>query len=187
MKTSPIIRFALLAVGGTFLSVACSSKPYPAAAHDVKPVAAVTPPAPTSVSAPATMAEMEPQPEAPVHISVDELNRKGYVRDAFFDYNQYEIRPDQRDTLTKDGAWLRERPTVKILIEGHCDERGTAQYNMALGQQRAEAVKDYLVQLGIDPARIQIISYGKERPFVTGHDERAWAQNRRDHFLVTAG
>lgn len=176
---------ALLAVAGPMLVVACSAKPKPVAAPEAKPVAAAASPAPAAVSAPAPAAALEPT--APVHISVEEMNRKGYVKDAFFDYARYDIRPDQRDTLTKDAAWLREHPTVKIMVEGHCDERGTSQYNMALGQQRAEAVKDYLVQLGIDPSRIQIISFGKERPFVTGHDEKAWAQNRRDHFLVTAG
>jgi peptidoglycan-associated lipoprotein len=182
MNKIPITRIALLAVAAAFLSVACSSKPKPVTALEAKPVAAATP-----VPAPAPAAELEQKPEAPVEISVEELNRRGYLKDAFFDYNRYEIRQDQRDTLEKDAAWLRQNPTVQITVEGHCDERGTAQYNMALGQQRAQAVKDYLVQLGIDPSRIQIISYGNERPFVIGHDEEAWAQNRRDHFLVTAG
>ncbi len=179
-------HIAILAMAGPLLTVACSAKPKPATALEAKPVAAAYP-APASVPEPAPSAAVETAAPAPVHISVEEMNRKGYVKDAFFDYARYDIRLDQRDTLTKDAAWLREHPTVKIVVEGHCDERGTSQYNMALGQQRAEAVKNFLVQLGIDPSRIQIISYGKERPFETGHDEKAWAQNRRDHFLVTAG
>ena len=173
----------LFVAAGVILMVACSAKPKPVAAPEAKPVAAASH---TPAAVPAPAASVEPKPDIPVRISVEEINRRGYVRDAFFDYNRYEIRSDQRDTLAKDAAWLREHPSVKIMVEGHCDERGTAQYNMALGQQRAEAVRDYLVQLGIDPARIQIVSYGKEKPFVTGHDEEAWAQNRRDHFLVTA-
>jgi peptidoglycan-associated lipoprotein len=185
MNKIPITPIALLAVAAAFLSVACSSKPKPVTAPEAKPVAAAATPTPTPAPAPAEKVEQEP--EVPVHVSVEELNRRGYLKDAFFDYNRYEIRQDQRDTLEKDAAWLRQNQTVQITVEGHCDERGTAQYNMALGQQRAQAVKDYLVQLGIDPSRIQIISYGNERPFVIGHDEEAWAQNRRDHFLVTAG
>ena len=81
---------------------------------------------------------------------------------------------------------MKKWPTVKIQIEGHCDERGSNKYNMALGDKRANATKDYLVSLGIDAARVTTISYGEERPFVTGHDEAAWAQNRRGHFVVTA-
>jgi peptidoglycan-associated lipoprotein len=184
MNKIPITPIALLAVAAAFLTISCSSKPKAATASAAKPVAVA---AATPIAAPTPAAELEQRSQAPVQISVEELNRKGYLKDAFFDYNRYEIRQDQRDTLEKDAAWLRGHPTVKITVEGHCDERGTAQYNMALGQQRAEAVKDYLVHLGIDPSRIQIISYGNERPFVVGHDEKAWAQNRRDHFLVTAG
>lgn len=163
------------------LALACSSKPKSVAAPEVKPVAAEAP-APKPAAAPVEASK----PETPVRISVDELNRRGYLKDAFFDLDRYEIRQDQREALQKDAEWLKKNPTVKFTLEGHCDERGTDQYNMALGEQRAQAVKDYLVQLGVDPSRIQIVSYGKERPFVIGHDERAWAQNRRDHFLVTA-
>ncbi len=183
MNRISIKPIVLITVSVAFLSVGCSSKPKPAAAPETKPVVAAVTPVPVE----APLADVERKPETPVSLSIEELNRKGYLKDAFFDYNRYEIRQDQRDTLEKDAAWLREHPTVKITVEGHCDERGTAQYNMALGQQRAQAVKDYLVGLGIDSSRIQIISYGNERPFAVGHDEKAWAQNRRDHFLVTAG
>ena len=182
MNRIPVTRIALLAVGAVLLVTACSSKPKPVVAPESKPAAATATPVPSRTP----IAKVEPKPEAPVRISVEELNRKGYLKDAFFDYDRYEIRQDQRDTLTKDAAWLRENGTVKFTVEGHCDERGTSQYNMALGERRAEAVKDYLVQLGIASSRVQIISYGKERPFVTGHDEKARAQNRRGHFLVTA-
>ena len=184
MNRLPWTRTAILAVAATFLTVSCSSKPKAATAPEVKPMAAAP-----SVPVTAPITKAEPLSEAPVRVSVsvEEMNRKGYLKDAFFDYNRYDIRPDQRDGLAKNAVWLREHPTVKITVEGHCDERGTSQYNMALGEQRAQAVKEYLVQLGIDASRIQIISYGNERPFEAGHDERAWAQNRRDHFLMTAG
>jgi peptidoglycan-associated lipoprotein len=186
MKRRSIVSAATVAAGGLLLTVACSSRPNAASARDVQPAAAAAPAASAPIPVRAPAAEVTPRPEEPVHVSVDDLNRRGYVKDAFFDYDQYEIRPDQRDSLAKDASWLRAHPTVKVLIEGHCDERGTAQYNMALGEERAEAAKDYLVRLGVDSARIRIISYGKERPFATGHDEKAWAENRRDHFLVTA-
>lgn len=184
MNRTPWTRTALLAVAATFLTVSCSSKPKAVTSPEVKPMAVAD--APVRVTAPTT--KVEPLVETPVgvSVSVEELNRKGYLKDAFFDYNRYDIRPDQRDALAKNAVWLREHPSVKITVEGHCDERGTSQYNMALGEQRAQAVKEYLVQLGIEASRIQIISFGNERPFEAGHDEKAWAQNRRDHFVMTA-
>jgi peptidoglycan-associated lipoprotein len=184
MKRILPTHIALLAVGGVLLTMACSSKPQPVAAPEAKPVAATTPP--VAVPAPPVQAAVEPPLRTRIDVDVEEMNRTGYLKDAFFDYNRYEIRADQRDMLEKNAAWLKGHPTVNITVAGHCDERGTAQYNMALGQQRAEAVRSYLVQLGVDASRIQIISYGNERPFAIGHDEEAWAQNRRDHFLVTA-
>ena len=98
---------------------------------------------------------------------------------VFFDYDSYEIRPDAQDTLRKQGAWLQQYRQYTVTIEGHCDERGTREYNLALGERRANSVKNYLVALGVDANRIQTISYGKERPEVPGSDETAWAQNRR--------
>jgi peptidoglycan-associated lipoprotein len=91
-----------------------------------------------------------------------------------------------RDVLDANAAWLKKYPTVRIRVEGHCDERGTAQYNMALGERRASQVKNFLVQLGIEESRIENISLGEEKPFATGSSEDAWSQNRRGHFLVIA-
>ncbi len=104
--------------------------------------------------------------------------------DVFFDYDKYDLSDEARERLNQDGRLLREHKDLRIVIEGHCDERGTVQYNLALGEKRAREAKDYLVSLGIDPSRIDIVSYGKERPFALGHDEEAWAQNRRAHFVV---
>jgi peptidoglycan-associated lipoprotein len=98
---------------------------------------------------------------------------------VFFDYDSYEIRPDAQDTLQKQAAWLQQYGQYAVMIEGHCDERGTREYNLALGERRANAVRNYLVALGIDGNRLQTISYGKERPEQPGSDEVAWAQNRR--------
>jgi peptidoglycan-associated lipoprotein len=117
---------------------------------------------------------------------VDEINRRGYLKDAFFEFDKYAIEPAQRDALAGDGTWLKAHPSVRATIEGHCDERGTAAYNMALGERRASAAREYLASLGVDASRLKTISYGKERPFATTHDESAWSQNRRAHFVVTA-
>lgn len=97
---------------------------------------------------------------------------------VFFDYDKSLIRPDGQRTLRRQAEFLRANPTATITIEGRCDERGTREYNLALGDRRANAAKDFLVSLGISPDRIRTISYGKERPVVLGHDEAAWAQNR---------
>ena len=98
---------------------------------------------------------------------------------VFFDYDSYEIRPDAQDTLQKQGAWLQQYGQYTVTIEGHCDERGTREYNLALGERRANSVKNYLVALGVDANRIQTISYGKERPENPNQDEIAFSQNRR--------
>jgi len=106
------------------------------------------------------------------------------LQPIFFDTDMSSLRDDARSTLDQDARMLRENAGAKIVIEGHCDERGTVEYNQALGERRAQAARDYLVQAGIDASRIQTISYGKERPFDTGHDEAAWAKNRRAHFAL---
>jgi len=102
---------------------------------------------------------------------------------AFFDFDSYKLREDARQALDQDAKLLRDNPSVQVTIEGHCDERGTAEYNQALGEKRAQAARDYLSGAGIDASRLQMVSYGKERPFDPGHDENAWAKNRRAHFV----
>jgi peptidoglycan-associated lipoprotein len=106
------------------------------------------------------------------------------LKDVFFQYDKAAIEADQKTALDDNARWLKANGSVKIVIEGHCDERGTAEYNLGLGDRRTKAVRDYLVTSGIIPNRIVTISYGKERPFVPGHDETAWKQNRRAHFTV---
>ncbi len=103
---------------------------------------------------------------------------------VFFALDSSEISADGRATLGKQAEWLKSRPNLNITVEGHCDERGTREYNLALGERRATAVKNYLVSLGVSEAKINTISYGKERPAVDGHDEAAWAQNRRGVTVV---
>jgi len=103
---------------------------------------------------------------------------------VFFALNQHDLSAEARATVEKQAAWLKTYPHINVSIEGHCDERGTREYNLALGEKRANSVKTYLVSLGVDAGRLQTISYGKERPAVTGSDETAWAQNRRAVLVV---
>jgi len=98
---------------------------------------------------------------------------------VFFDYQQAELQPEGRALVQKWAGWLEQYPTARVTIEGHCDERGTREYNLALGERRAEAAKSYLLSLGVDARRISVVSYGKERPAVVGSAEDAWSKNRR--------
>jgi len=103
---------------------------------------------------------------------------------VFFGYDKYDLSGEARGTIEKQAQWLKTYPHINVLVEGHADERGTREYNLALGEKRAAAVKNYLVALGVEAVRLQTISYGKERPAVTGSDEAAWAQNRRGVLVV---
>jgi peptidoglycan-associated lipoprotein len=105
---------------------------------------------------------------------------------VFFDFDKFNLKPEARKTIEKQAAWLKANPAVRITIEGHADERGTREYNLALGERRANSAKDYLISLGTNPGRIKTISYGKERPVAMGSNEAAWAQNRRSVTVVTA-
>ena len=111
-------------------------------------------------------------------------NGSGPLADIHFGYNDYTVRPQDGDVLKQNANWLQENPHARVQIEGHCDERGSEEYNIALGAKRAQAAKDYLQTLGIAGDRMSTISYGKELPLCTEHTEDCWAQNRRDHFVV---
>lgn len=106
--------------------------------------------------------------------------------DIYFAFDKYDLDERAREVLANKAYFMKQYPNVKILIEGHCDERGTAEYNLALGERRANSAKQYLVQLGISESRISTVSYGKERPVDPGHNEAAWAKNRRAHFVIVS-
>jgi len=108
----------------------------------------------------------------------------GPLSDIHFGYNTYNIEPQDGSVLKANASWLEGHPNTHVQVEGHCDERGSEEYNMALGAKRAQSAKDYLVTLGIPSERISTISYGKELPLCQDHDDSCWAQNRRDHFVV---
>jgi peptidoglycan-associated lipoprotein len=135
-----------------------------------------------TASASVTVNTAAPPPTPTAQPSVAELFAQN-VRDAFFDFNKSDIRPDARDALTKTAEFLRSYPQVRVTIEGHCDERGSTEYNLGLGERRAQAAKNYLISLGIQAERMETVSWGKERPFCTSHNEDCWQQNRRAHFV----
>lgn len=109
----------------------------------------------------------------------------GPLSDIHFAYNEYTIEPQDGEVLRSNAGWLSKNPNTRVQVEGHCDERGSEEYNIALGAKRAQAAKEYLTTLGVPPSRISTISYGKELPLCPDHQESCWSQNRRDHFAVS--
>lgn len=119
-----------------------------------------------------------------VEPTIAELNARGVLKTVYFDYDSDELSPEARATLKQNADWIKEHAQYRIVIEGHCDERGTIEYNLALGQRRAETVRDYLASLGVNSSRLRNLSYGEERPAVPGNGEAAWAKNRRAAFVI---
>jgi peptidoglycan-associated lipoprotein len=174
------------------VTVACGAREEPPIARplpDPPPAvsdAARTPPPPTPVPDPVVV---PPEPVLEDDIasrSLDELNTDSPLRPAFFAYDSAELNAEAQRALDANAETLRRYGTWTITVEGHTDERGTAEYNLALGERRAAAARTYLVSLGIPADRLRMVSYGKEFPFDPGHDEAAWSMNRRAHFVITA-
>ena len=134
-----------------------------------------------SANATATVNVAAPPPPPPPPAREPDFNQE--VRDAYFDYDKADIRPDARVALSTTADFLKKYPSIKVIIEGHCDERGSTEYNLGLGDRRASAVKQYLVSLGVSADRLSTVSFGKEKPFCTEHNEACWQQNRRGHFV----
>jgi peptidoglycan-associated lipoprotein len=183
-----------LTVAGA-LTVACGAKKPPVATPVQPPTSAApvpdvvppTPPAPAPVpvsDAPLVTPKVPDDPMATR--SIDDLNRESPLQPAFFDYDSAELSAAARTALDANAAVLRKYPAWVITVEGHCDERGTAEYNSALGERRAAAARAYLVSLGLPAERLHVVSYGKEFPFDPGHAETAWTKNRRAHFVITS-
>ncbi len=174
--------FRLVAVVGvTFAIAACTTHPKPG------------PLAPTQAQQPPEQNEFTPPGEPPVNQST--MAAPGSAQDfvitagdrIFFDFDAYSIRPDAADILARQANWLNRYSAVQVRVEGNCDDRGTREYNFALGARRAESVKEYLVAHGVDAGRITTVSYGKERPIDPGDAEDAWAKNRNGHTAVVSG
>jgi peptidoglycan-associated lipoprotein len=187
MRRATILLMMLLVFAG-----ACAKK---------KPAPVTQPAPPSSTAAPAPAPTRPPAPPQRVEESVpvpaisedtignrtlEDLNRNSPLQPAFFALDSSELDDAGRAIVSSNAEILKKYPTWMVTVEGHCDERGTAEYNLALGERRAVAVKTYLVALGIAPDRLRTVSYGKEFPFDAGHAESAWSKNRRAHFVITS-
>ena len=157
--------------------------PPPATTADAQPAPPPAPPQP--VNEPVPVPPM-PADDAINSKSLDDLNRDSPLQPLFFALDSADVSGEGLKTMQDNAAVLKKYPAMQITIEGHCDERGTAEYNLALGERRALAAKNYLVSLGIPADKIKTVSYGKEFPFDPGHDDAAWSKNRRAHFVITA-
>ncbi len=178
-----IVALALVA-----LLPACAKKK-PQTTPDLDANTVTTPAEPTTEVDPRAQAEpmdATPDPLAGDIAAVNEyLAANGLLGDVYFDFDRSDLREDSRSRLARNAEWLRAHPEFEVTLEGHCDERGTNDYNIALGQRRAAAAREYLVSLGVASSRLRTLSYGEERPQCTSSDESCWSRNRRAHFLVT--
>lgn len=183
-----------LAVAAAVTLAACAARKAPEAPQPVPTQPDVAASAPPAAPAPRPQPAREPLPVPPQPVtddrvsskSLDDLNRDSPLKPIFFGYDSAELDEASQKIAQTNAGVLRANATWVVTVEGHSDERGTAEYNLALGERRAASVKDYLVSLGISADRVRVVSYGKEFPFDPGHDEAAWAKNRRGHFVVTA-
>jgi peptidoglycan-associated lipoprotein len=183
-----LLVFVLLAA---VVSGACSRRQPPAATPAPPPVVTAPPDTPAPPAPPPQRVEetlpVPPQPEDTIaNRSLDDLNRDSPFQPVFFGLDSSELDDAGRRAAQSNAELLKKYPTWMVTVEGHADERGTAEYNLALGERRAVAVRTYLVSLGISPDRIRTVSYGTEFPFDPGHNEEAWAKNRRGHFVITS-
>lgn len=169
MKTWTKVMSVVVIIGLLFVLPGCCLKKKPAAE-----------PAPT------TSTSMEQPGAAPTVLEeslLEKAQKQGALLPIYFDFDKYNLKPEAVQKLDKSAEWLAQNPAVTVRIEGNCDERGTNEYNLALGERRANAAKKYLIKMGVAESRLSTISYGEERPLDPGHDEAAWAKNRRDDFI----
>ncbi len=186
-RTAAIAAFSLMLGLGV---AACGKKapaitpppPVPPAAPAAPPAPPAPPPAPAPAPAPKALSEEELFAQK----SLAQLNNERPLGDVFFDLDASSIKEESKAALATNANWLKRWTSTRISIEGHCDERGTAEYNLGLGERRANAVKAYLVELGVPADRLVVVSKGKESPFCTDKNEACWQQNRRGHFVITA-
>lgn len=174
MRLKP--RFGSVALIGLAIVLAiapgCSSRKKLSSEAQIEP-----PPTETTAPAPSDNDNVPPP-------RTETTTERLALEDAFFDFDDFSLRQDAKSSLEKDGKYLEKNSVSRVVIEGHCDERGSVEYNLALGEKRARAAKEYLTTYGVNGSRITTISYGKERPFDPGHNEEAWARNRRAHFVA---
>jgi peptidoglycan-associated lipoprotein len=189
MNTRNVRSFALFVVAAVAIgALGCQNKAKPKTVPEAPSVEVETPQAHVQAQPAAPVAE--PFPQTPVEKTsvgegtIDELNARGVLRTVYFGYNSNDLDDEAKSTLQANAAWLKAHPTYHVEIGGHCDERGSIGYNVALGDRRAASVKTYLTGSGVGAGQLVTISYGEEKPAVQGHDEAAWAKNRRAEFLI---
>ena len=196
-KKSWIMLALLLAIPVLLFTASCSKQTVKADLQDVKdaakpapaPVAAAPTPAPAPAPAPAPVVQKAPEPVGPAVEEIAAREKAAALKamvneDVYFDYDSAVLSAAAQDVLKNKSIILGEYSGVSVTIEGHCDERGTNEYNLALGERRAESAKSFLVNLGVNPSRLKTNSYGEEKPIDAGHDEGAWSKNRRAHFVT---
>jgi peptidoglycan-associated lipoprotein len=191
--TVVLAALVVLSAGACHRSVPLVENPAPPPSAAAQSPTLAEPGKPPAPPAPVKESVKEPVVAAPAPIvedrvssaSLDEINRNSPLKPVFFDYDRSDVSAEAQKALDANADVLKHNPGWIVTIEGHCDERGTAEYNLALGERRANAARAYLVSLGIPADHLRTVSYGKEFPFDPGHDEAAWARNRRAHFVVT--
>lgn len=187
MKRSALSVLAILSLSGLMVVAGCKKKQPETTDTDMTtetseaPAEEVTPPP-----------EVDPGDDVTAAIMSGDLQRlnqllaeQGLVGDVYFDYDDYDLKPEARERLSRNADFMKEHPELVFTLEGHCDERGTNEYNLALGDRRANAAKNYLLSLGVGASAMQTLSYGEERPVCTDAAESCWSRNRRAHFLAT--
>lgn len=186
-RSAGLLTFCVvIAIGAASCAKSAPEAPPPPPPPPAAPAAPPAPPAPPPPAPPPAAPRALTEEEIFAGKSLDQLNSERPLGDAYFDLDESTIRDDARGPLQKNAEWMKRWTSTRVTVEGHADERGSAEYNLALGERRAAAVRDYLVSLGIAADRISIVTKGKESPFCTESTEGCWQQNRRGHFLITA-
>jgi peptidoglycan-associated lipoprotein len=186
-RSAGLLTFCVvIAIGAASCAKSAPEAPPPPPPPPAAPAAPPAPPAPPPPAPPPAAPRALTEEEIFAGKSLDQLNSERPLGDAYFDLDESTIRDDARGPLQKNAEWMKRWTSTRVTVEGHADERGSAEYNLALGERRAAAVRDYLVSLGIGADRISIVTKGKESPFCTESNEGCWQQNRRGHFLITA-
>lgn len=182
--------FGILLLASAIVSApACRKKPVETTPEAAAPAAGSESPAPAPVEVPPDTFNPPPAPPPVTVESIDEIRRRQndgaeFLKTVYFDFDEAALRDDTVAALKSNAAWLKAHGTYKVVVEGHCDERGTIEYNLELGDRRARSVQDYLVSLGVSPAQLRKVTYGEERPADSGHGESSWSMNRRAEFKI---
>lgn len=186
-RSAGLVTFCIvIAIGAASCAKKAPEVPPPAPPPPAAPAAPPAPPAPPAPAPPPAAAKTMSEEEIFAGKSLEQLNAERPLADVYFDLDEAAIRDDARGSLQKNAEWMKRWSSTRVTVEGHADERGSSEYNLALGERRASSVREYLVSLGVRADRVSIVSKGKESPFCSESAESCWQQNRRGHFIITA-